>query len=454
MEGALITILMDTFQVTMGGGDKGKKHKGGNSESAQVLKSNRMGMALCFLNPMEDSLLRGECQRLEIAKAKRNMALFQVQKNFLVTQFLEKGLNPCMAPKHTRSDRQRQKLLRGRSVPGRANLGSGSQYQVVSVQEGLGNQSRAVSKTQKGALGADGESREQSALKLSAMGTRGQTGSAATRDGLHREGLKDKWDFSTFSKKEDSDLTKLPQISDALYRNPTQLCIKLPLKRNDLHGRELPPLTGNLHMTDVPEHTSETSSEKPSVHTKSTTPDSRRTPSLKEKRTIEYLRNHPDELFPRMKVLLQQKALEDELDEKVNADDNLKDDDDQINMDKDGMDESLDGKQRDGETTKYIKMIQKIMAFLPPHLATTAKDQVREMCDSDAIQAHKAKLLEMTKQGMQREVLFADDRWKVLQENLSSTHGLNSQWRKIYTNKWQQGEASVKATQNDKYGPY
>ncbi|ELU03457.1 hypothetical protein CAPTEDRAFT_211516 [Capitella teleta] len=340
---------------------------------AQIFKSNRMGNALCFLNPMEDTICKGECRRLEAAKNKKNIALFQVQKNFIVKQFLEKGLNPCIAP--NRKPTARSRRARIRSSQARTDDANADNP----IRESVTREDRAPS----------------TARSIKFKSQQGDT-------------PRDNWDFSTFNK---DDKGKLPGITEGYTLARSKTLLNIPLHRKQA-SPGLPNLVQDLEKT-----------ENEGVGTLSEVPCK----SAKERRSLEYLKNHPEELFPRLKVLLQ----------KRNTGERSPDEDSESNERRTGSPSKLNAdSKKDAEDAKseyYLKMLQRISAYLPDHLVNTAKQQVSEMCNRDAINEHKSKLLGISKDQMDRGHLLGDDRWKILEQSLS-TNG--AKWKKVHANQW------------------
>jgi hypothetical protein len=305
---------------------------------------------------MEGTLCKSECRRLENAKDRRNLALFQVQKNFLITQFLEKGLNPCIAPNRRPSTKTPRT----------------QRSQTTLLEETRSGERKLESKL------SDARSKRSVKFKQS-------------NDTVNS----DHWDFSTFPNK-----GKLPGLS--LDRSKTLMNIPLRKKAED-----------GLPKLDI-EKLSEEDEEDSEKGCKST----------KGRRSLEYLKSHPDELFPRLKVLLKMGTAGPPSPVA------------EISV-RDKQLESAVRARKDEETQEeyYIKMLQRITAYLPNHLIKTAKSQVREMANGDAITQLKSKLLETSKEQMERDILLSDDRWKILEEKLSSTH--QPKWKKShYTNQW------------------
>ena len=82
------------------------------------------------------------------------------------------------------------------------------------------------------------------------------------------------------------------------------------------------------------------------------------------------------------------------------------------------------------DKTEQVKMIQRLTAFLPQNLAVKARDQIRQMTNSDAIYEQKEKL---TNENRARAFSnhTKDLRWKRLEGSLCSTHGISNPWQRV-----------------------
>jgi len=81
------------------------------------------------------------------------------------------------------------------------------------------------------------------------------------------------------------------------------------------------------------------------------------------------------------------------------------------------------------QLSKQIKLVQKLTSSLPDHLMASAKKQIRQMSNSDAIYECKDKLLEENKGELLRQVA-RDPRWRQFEGALSTTYGIGLKWEK------------------------
>ncbi len=89
-----------------------------------------------------------------------------------------------------------------------------------------------------------------------------------------------------------------------------------------------------------------------------------------------------------------------------------------------------------------VKMIQRLTAFLPQNLAVKARDQIRQMTNSDAIYEQKEKL---TSENKARAFSnhTKDLRWKRLEDSLCSTHGIGNNWQRV-NQRWEHVESGFR----------
>eukprot|EP00919_Chromeraceae_sp_WS-2016_P031456 GHVR01074356.1.p1 GENE.GHVR01074356.1~~GHVR01074356.1.p1 ORF type:complete len:208 (+),score=18.42 GHVR01074356.1:167-790(+) len=58
--------------------------------------SSKLGLALCYSNPMEEKFLLTKYAKIERQKKKTEQSLYHNQRNFFIRQVFEKGLNPYL----------------------------------------------------------------------------------------------------------------------------------------------------------------------------------------------------------------------------------------------------------------------------------------------------------------------------------------------------------------------
>ena len=83
---------------------------------------------------------------------------------------------------------------------------------------------------------------------------------------------------------------------------------------------------------------------------------------------------------------------------------------------------------------EQLKLIERLSYSLPQKLAETARDQIRQMTNADAICEWKEKTL-LEHREIQQEDRKKDPRWRKLESSLSDTYGIRKQWQKVCSKK-------------------
>ena len=360
-----------------------------------ALKNRRMGEALCKSNPAAKRKLDKKLLDINKQQRRRKADLYQRQREFFSEQLFAKGLNPFI--KKIDSGDAAEPEVDYRLSRGSSRGSSRGKHKVTFLDD---DHDDTFSLSRSGPLSNN----------LYRSHTIGDIPTSANRPSTNLTSL----NYEHGSKREQSWLIAPRRYQDEydLPRIPGPTVQHMPI-----HERkpQLSPIREAIEAVQIP-----------------APPSNKHLPDLKQ---------HPEMLFPKMKVLLNNDVTSDDAAKPVSANRG------KVTPHRITLPQVLPAPGSPDENGQFgpkhvMRMIHNLSTSLPQHLRSAASAQIREMAHTDRIDEHKARLKQENVPWLRRERSLEDKRWFKLENSLSPRvsdggGGDNMIWRRM-SGSWQQ----------------